>query len=106
MTNKSDNAIHKFDLAYSLCRSVDRFSLADYVKDYFAKSPEELACMPGTPSQVMTAQFILHTRLAVELVEVYSCDTKLFSQVVDIILRSPSARSRKTVSGVSLRRSS
>ena len=85
----------KIDRALNDCKTFKTIGLADYVEDYFKKSEKELACMPGTPSQVMAAQFVLHARLAVDLVEVHTGNTESFDKLVDLILRSPSARSRR-----------
>lgn len=85
----------KIERVLDRCDTFSPIKLADYVRDYFVKSEKELACMPGTPSQVMAAQFVLHARLAVDLTEVHTVDSLLFAKVVDVILRSPNARSKR-----------
>lgn len=74
------------------CEPIHPISLFDYVRDYFSKSEKELAIMPGTPSQVMAAQFVLHARLSCELAEVYFDDTEVFDKLAEIIGHCPCAR--------------
>jgi hypothetical protein len=86
----------KIERALRSCETINTTKLADYVGDYLEKSEKELACMPGTPSQVMAAQFVLHVKSSVEdLAEKHQADTTLFDKVADVILRSPASRSRR-----------
>lgn len=95
MAHVVDAARAKFENALMAAPTIRMTSLAEYVEDYIARDNEELARMPGTPSQVMAAQFVLHAKLANNLVEQEAGDTALFDRVIDVILRCPSARSRR-----------
>jgi len=88
-------AQYVFEDALLSCPTIETTPLAEYVSDYIKKDNEELAKLPGTPAQVMAAQFVLHAKLANQLTEELQGDTELFDRAVDVILRSPSARARR-----------
>jgi hypothetical protein len=83
-------------IAVALARSpvLETRSLEDFLDSFLDEDLDVLAQMPGTPGQVMAAQFTHYVRSSVTLSECWRRDTAQAQKLMDTVMRLPLVRRR------------
>ena len=87
----SDDAL----TAFSRCTAVESNSLGDFLGTLLDEDLETLATMPGTPGQVMAAQFTFYAKSNGVLSEALHRENEGFSRLLEMVQRLPPASKRK-----------
>ncbi len=82
--------------AVARCPVLRLKSLELFLGDLLDEDLETLAQMPGTPGQVMAAQFTYYVRRSVDLTETCRRHSEQFSMLIECIMRMPADRRRAT----------
>jgi len=78
------------------CRSLGAVSLEDFLDSLLDEDPEVLARMPGTPGEVLAAQFTYYARQSVSLRESQRRSTDATERIVQRLIRlEPDSRKEK-----------
>ncbi len=80
--------------ALARCPTLPTRSLEEFLDSFLDEDLDTLAQMPGTPGQVMSAQFTHYVRSSVALTETQRRDSAHASKIMDAILRLPIGRKR------------
>jgi hypothetical protein len=78
--------------ALSGCPGLDTRSLEEFLNTLLDEDLDALAQMPGTPGQVMAAQFTHYARSSAVLAECLCRDKGQADRFADAVLRLPAAR--------------
>lgn len=80
--------------AVTRCPALDTKSLEEFLDSLLDEDLGTLAQMPGTPGQVMAAQFTHYVRSSVLLTESRRRDTAQAQKLMDTVMRLPLVRRR------------
>ena len=80
--------------ALSRCPALETKSLEGFLDSLLDEDLDALAQMPGTPGQVMAAQFTHYVRSSVTLSECPRRDTAQAQKLMDTVMRLPLVRRR------------
>ena len=80
--------------AVSRCPGIETRSLEEFLSTLLDDDLDVLAQMPGTPGQVMAAQFTHYARSSAILTECLRRDKEQAERHADAVLRLPEARKR------------
>jgi hypothetical protein len=80
--------------ALARCPALTTKSLEEFLDGFLDEDLETLAQMPGTPGQVMAAQFTHYVRSSVTLSECRRRETAQAQKLMDTIMRLPLVRRR------------
>ena len=80
--------------ALARCPALATKSLEEFLDGFLDEDLDTLAQMPGTPGQVMAAQFTHYVRSSVTLSECRRRDTAQAQKLMDTIMRLPPVRTR------------
>ena len=80
--------------AVTRCPALDTKSLEEFLDSLLEEELDTLAQMPGTPGQVMAAQFTHYVRSSVTLTESRRRDDDQARKLMDTIMRLPATRKR------------
>jgi hypothetical protein len=83
-------------IALSRCTALESKSLEEFLDTLLDENLETLALMPGTPGQVMAAQFTHYVRSSVDLTESLRRNDAQATKWMDTIVRLPSRRRART----------
>jgi hypothetical protein len=89
--------------ALTRCPILTTKTLEEFLDGFLDEDLDTLAQMPGTPGQVMAAQFAHYVRSSVALTESYRRDAAVASKLMDTITRLPPVRRRITATTTSRR---
>ena len=81
--------------ALSRCPALSTKSLEEFLDSLLDEDLETLAQMPGTPGQVMAAQFTHYVRSSVPLTECQRRNTAQAQRLMETIMRMPVRRRAK-----------
>ena len=88
------NASGLIAAAFARCPAVEPRSLEDFLGTLLDEDLTALAQLPGTPGQVMSAQFTHYVRSSVVLTETIRRCREPADQLIRLVLRLRSARGR------------
>ena len=80
--------------ALARCLHMETKSLEEFLDGFLDEDLDVLAQMPGTPGQVMAAQFTHYVRSSVTLSECRRRDTAQAQELMDTVMRLPLVRRR------------
>ena len=80
--------------ALTRCPHMETKSLEEFLDSLLDEDLDTLAQMPGTPGQVMAAQFTHYVRSSVPLTESRRRDTAQAQKLMDTVMRLPAMRRR------------
>lgn len=83
------------DDALSRCPALETKSLEDFLDSMLDEDLEVLAQLPGTPGQVLTAQFAYYVRSSVDLTEALKRDKAKSKTLIETIHRLPEVKKRR-----------
>ena len=83
------------DNALSRCRTVETKSLEEFLDSMLDQDLEVLAQLPGTPGQVLCAQFVYYVRSSVDLTEALKRDKAKSQTLIETIHRLPEIKKRR-----------
>ena len=83
------------DDALARCRSIETKSLEDFLDSMLDEDLDVLAQLPGTPGQVLTAQFAYYVRSSVDLTEALKRDKAKSKTLIETIHRLPEVKKRR-----------
>ena len=81
-------------VALAYCPELKTKSLEEFLDSLLDEDLDVLAQMPGTPGQVMAAQFTHYVRSSTTLAETHRRDTTQAERLMDALLRLPKRRVR------------
>ena len=81
-------------VALARCPALETKSLEEFLDSLLDEELDTLAQMPGTPGQVMSAQFTHYVRSSVPLSECRRRDTAQAQELMDTVMRLPPVRRR------------
>ena len=84
--------------AVTRCPALDTKSLEEFLDALLDEDLDVLAQMPGTPGQVMAAQFVHYVRSSITLTESRSRDGAQAQKLMDTVMRLPPVRRRAKTS--------
>ena len=82
--------------AFTRCPTVQSRSLDDFLDTLLDEDLATLAQLPGTPGQVLAAQFTHYARSSVTLRECLSRDAAPSSHLIESVQRLPASRKRRS----------
>ena len=83
------------DDALSRCPAIETKSLEDFLDSMLDEDLDVLAQLPGTPGQVLTAQFAYYVRSSVDLTEALKRDKAKSKTLIETIHRLPEVKKRR-----------
>ena len=82
--------------ALSRCAQLSTKSLEEFLDSLLDEDLETLAQLPGTPGQVMSAQFTHYVRSSVPLTECQRRDKAQAQRIMETVMRMPVRKRAKT----------
>ena len=83
------------DDALSRCRTVETKSLEEFLDSMLDQDLDVLAQLPGTPGQVLCAQFVHYIRSSVDLTEALKRDNTKSQILLETVHRLPEIKKRR-----------
>ena len=81
--------------ALSRCPAIETKSLEEFLDSMLDEDLDVLAQLPGTPGQVLTAQFAYYVRSSVDLTEALKRDKAKSKTLIETIYRLPEMKKRR-----------
>ncbi len=86
---------HPIDDALARCPAIETKSLEEFLDSMLDEDLDVLAQLPGTPGQVLTAQFAYYVRSSVDLTEALKRDKAKSKNLIETIHRLPEVKKRR-----------
>ena len=87
--------VSPIDDALSRCPAIETKSLEEFLDSMLDEDLDVLAQLPGTPGQVLTAQFAYYVRSSVDLTEALKRDKAKSKPLIETIHRLPEIKKRR-----------
>ena len=87
--------VSRIDDALSRCTVIETKSLEEFLDSMLDEDLDVLAQLPGTPGQVLTAQFAYYVRSSVDLTEALKRDKAKSKTLIETIHRLPEIKKRR-----------
>ena len=86
---------HPIDDALSRCPAIETKSLEEFLDSMLDEDLDVLAQLPGTPGQVLAAQFAYYVRSSVDLTEALKRNKAKSQKLIETIHRLPEIKKRR-----------
>jgi hypothetical protein len=87
--------VNPIDDALARCRSVETKSIEEFLDSMLDEDLDVLAQLPGTPGQVLAAQFSYYVRSSTHLTESLQRDKAKSQPLIETIHRLPEVKKRR-----------